>query len=521
MKSKTTIASLFLFISVFFTSQADNKFPNIVIINADDLGYGDLSCYGATKINTPNIDKLAAQGARFSDAHSSSAVCSPSRYGLLTGQYPFRINLWGPLPFYNPLLIDTKQLTLASLLKKAGYSTACIGKWHLGFGKKETDWNKPLKPGPLEVGFDSYFGVPSVNSGPPFVLVEDHHVLDYDPKDPFVKGKLSVTKQMPEKGGYKSIGGAEAAHRRYVDEHLGTELSDRAVSWLKKRTGTEPFFLYFAPTNIHHPFTPAQQFVGTSKCGLYGDFVHELDWMVGKLVSALKEKNMIDNTLIIFTSDNGGMLNETGQKAVKAGHALNGDLLGYKFGAWEGGHRVPFIVQWPAKIPAGTVSNQLISQLDLMATFAKITNQTLPEGQVFDSVNQLDNFMGTAKEIARSSLAILPNSPKHLSIRHKEWVYIAAQDEGGFQGKKLGHHLFSGAAALPFSNKQNSDVLNGKIKKGAPKAQLYNLLEDPQQTQNVISKYPELIKNLEGQVLKLKQSIPAIKRKGWINLKQK
>ena len=182
--------------------------PNIVLIYTDDVGYGDVSCYGATKISTPHIDRLAREGRMFTDAHSGSAVCTPSRYSLLTGQYGWRVNCWGPLGHDKPLIIDTERLTVPRLLKEHGYATACIGKWHLGFGKKQTDWNKPLKPGPLEVGFDYYFGVPLVNSGPPFVYVENHHVVGLDPDDPFVlRAKKndprppSPTQTFPEKGG--------------------------------------------------------------------------------------------------------------------------------------------------------------------------------------------------------------------------------------------------------------------------------------------------------------------------------
>ncbi|MEM1069560.1 MAG: arylsulfatase [Planctomycetota bacterium] len=354
---------------------ADDR-PNIVLINADDLGYGDVGCYGATKIQTPNIDRLAKEGRRFTDAHTASAVCSPSRYGLITGQYPLRRNFWGPLPLTQALTIETTQPTIASVLKSSGYATAMIGKWHLGFGAGKTDWNKPLKPGPLELGFDYYFGMPTVNSGPPFVYVENHSVVDYDPKDPFVMRQPSVTQRFPEKSGYNAIGGARKAHERYRDEYVGTTFAEKAVQWINEqsqRSESQPFFLYLATTNIHHPFTPHPRFKGTSQCGLYGDFVHELDWMVGEVLAALDKTGATDSTLVVFTSDNGGMLHNTGQKAWRAGHRLNGKLLGFKFGAWEGGHRVPFIVRWPAKVPAGTVSNALVSQLDLLPTFAAVS----------------------------------------------------------------------------------------------------------------------------------------------------
>ena len=232
--------------------------PNVILINADDLGYGDLSCYGATKVETPNIDRLAKEGMRFTDAHSPSAVCSPSRYGLMTGQYPIRKNFWGPTPFTQELTIDLRQPTLASALKSAGYATSVIGKWHLGFGKGKTDWNKPLKPGPLEVGFDYYFGMPTVNSGPPFVYVENHSVVDYDPKDPFVMGKQSVTQKWHEKGGYSAIGGAKKAHLLYRDEYVGTTFAEKAVEWITKTSADvanvgRGSFLYLATQAVHSP----------------------------------------------------------------------------------------------------------------------------------------------------------------------------------------------------------------------------------------------------------------------------
>ncbi|MBN36854.1 MAG: arylsulfatase [Opitutae bacterium] len=498
--------------------------PNVILINADDLGYGDLSCYGATKVKTPNIDLLAQEGMRFNDAHSPSAVCSPSRYGLMTGQYPIRKNFWGPTPFTQELTIDLKQPTLASVLKSAGYATSVIGKWHLGFGKGKTDWNEPLKPGPLEVGFEYYFGMPTVNSGPPYVYVENYRVVDYDPEDPFVMGKQSVTQKWPEKGGYGAIGGAKKAHLSYRDEYVGTTFAEKAVKWItshhKNEKKKQPFFLYLATTNIHHPFTPHPKFKGTSECGLYGDFIHELDWIVGEVLKALDEHKISNNTLVVFTSDNGGMLNVTGQKAWKAGHRLNGKLLGFKFGAWEGGHRVPFLARWPGKIPAGTESDALISQIDLLPTFAAAAGTKLPENAVIDGVNQLPVLTGKSKDSKRELLVISPNSPKHLTIRKGNWVYIPEQDEGGFQGKDIGNHLLAGAAAQKLTQLVNSDVQDGKVKEDAPPAQLYDLKTDPYQANNIYNERPEVVAELSSLLEKWKKTIPASPRLGWINLRQ-
>jgi arylsulfatase A-like enzyme len=390
----------------------------------------------------------------------------------------------------------------------------------LGYGEKEPDYNGDLKPGPLELGFDYYFGIPLVNSGPPFVFVENHRVVGLDPNDPFVYGRQSVTQRYPEKGGYSVIGGAEAAHRQYDDRQVATMLKNKAVAWMKQRKDDTPFFMYLATTNIHHPFTPSEQFIGTSTCGLYGDFVHELDWVIGEILVTLDDLKMTDNTLVFFTSDNGGMLNVTGQKAWKAGHQLNGKLLGFKFGAWEGGHRVPLIARWPGKIPAGTTSNQLISHIDLMATLATIVDRPLKENEGVDSIDQLASLTGTPTAPVRETLIISPNSPKHLTIRQGKWVYIPARGAGGFQGKHPGEHLFSGAAAIPFANRFNSDVTEGRIRPDAPPAQLYDLEQDPQQTTNLLDQKPELAKQLDALLQQYLDRIPSSDPLGWINLKQ-
>lgn len=511
------------FLSLVLATHACAAKPNIVLINADDLGYGDLGCYGATKIKTPHMDRLAIEGRRFTDAHSPSAVCSPSRYGLLTGQFPLRKNFWGPTPHHQGLTIDLAQPTIASVLKEAGYATACIGKWHLGFGEGKCDWNKPLKPGPLEIGFDYYFGMPTVNSGGPFVYVENHGVVDYDPKDPFVKpskAKPPMTEKWPAKG-MGPFGGAEKAMLRYRDRAVGTEFAERSVKWIGEQAKTkEPFFLYLATTNIHHPFTPAKRFEGTSECGRYGDFVHELDWIVGEVMKALDEHKLADNTLVVFTSDNGGMLNEGGQDAWRAGHRLNGDLQGFKFGAWEGGHRVPFIVRWPGKVPAGSRSDALISQIDLISTFAAAAGAKLDSKATIDGVNQLPEFMGKAAKPARDFLVISPNSPKHLTLRKGDWVYIPAQDEGGFQGKTVGDHLLGGAATQPLTKMVNSDVLDGKVRENAPPAQLYNLRTDPGQQTNIHNEHLKVAQELAADLAKWRREITG-PRLGWINAKFK
>ena len=469
---------------------------NVVIIFADDLGYGDLGCYGATKVQTPNIDRLAAEGRRFTDAHSASAVCTPSRYALMTGVYPHRFGYNRPVFLKTGLIIDPERQTVADLMKLAGYETACIGKWHLGFGKEAPNWNGELKPGPLELGFDYYFGVPVVNSHPPFVYVENHQVLGLVPGDPFVFGRKAKTRAFFEKVGINQIGGAEAAHALYDDEAVGITLVKKATNWIKTHSDN-PFFLYLATTQIHHPFTPAPRFKGSSQCGVYGDFIHELDWMVGQVMTTLEEQGVADNTLVIFTSDNGGMFNIGGQYAWDAGHHMNGVLLGYKFSAWEGGHRVPFIARWPGRVEAGSTSNQLVSNIDLFATMAALTGVEVREGQGQDSVNILPAITGDPIKPLRSEIVLSPFKPTHLSIRKGRWMYIGARAGGGFTVAKRGGQAFGGPGAIHYSGRQNSDIENGKIKQNAPPGQLYDLETDLRQTKNVYRDYPEVVEEMK------------------------
>ncbi|MGE9271053.1 MAG: sulfatase-like hydrolase/transferase, partial [Verrucomicrobiales bacterium] len=303
MKSKFLEITLALFVS----SQLSAAPPNVVLIFVDDLGYGDLGCYGAEKIKTPNIDRLAEEGRRFTDAHSSSAVCTPSRYGLLTGRYPFRAyggkGVWGPAPIESPLLIDPDTFTLADVFKSEGYDTAVFGKWHLGFKEGKNDWQEPLRPGPQDLGFDYYFGMPVVNSAPPYVYVENGQIVGGDPEDPLVylgrgsKQPATPITPIPKEASQRTenrFAGAIEAHKRFNDYEVGTTLAKKATEWIESRDG-KPFFLYFATTNVHHPFTPAERFQGTSEAGPYGDFAHELDWIVGEVRKSLDAAGVADN----------------------------------------------------------------------------------------------------------------------------------------------------------------------------------------------------------------------------------
>ena len=414
--------------------------------------------------------------------------------------------MWGPVMLESPLTINTNHLTLGTLMKEAGYSTACIGKWHLGFGnEKRPDWNKALKPGPLELGFDYFFGVPVVNSHPPFVYMENHHVIGLVADDPITYGLTAETKAYSEKFGTDWIGGGKAAHALYKDEAVGTTLIKKSTQWIREKKD-QPFFLYLATTAIHHPFTPAPQFQGTSDCGPYGDFIHELDWMVGEILAVLDETETADNTLLIFTSDNGGMFNQGGQAAWKAGHRMNSDLLGFKFDAWEGGHRIPFIARWPGNIAAGSTSDRLICNVDMLASLAALTERPLEKGEGPDSLNILPELTGTPGSPCRTDLVLCPRSQSHIALRKNQWLYISASGNGGFTGSTIGEHMLGGPAAHLLTHQVNSDIENGKIKESAPPAQLYNLKKDPSQQQNIYHEHPEVIKEMDALLTKYLQS---------------
>lgn len=518
MNAKTVIfAHLLIPMGLFAGLQTCSaKPPNVVFIFADDLGYGDLGCYGATKVDTPNIDALARTGRRFTDAHSASAVCTPSRYALLTGNYPFRATngagIWGPAPVDSGLLIDTDELTIADVFKNAGYATAALGKWHLGFGAGKNDWQEPLRPGPMDLGFDYYFGVPVVNSAPPYVYVENDRVVGGDPDDPLVhvgrRDSIDATPitPIPPEASQRSpnqFAGATEAHKRYNDYTVGAVLAEKATGWIAANK-EQPFFLYLATTHIHHPFTPGQAFQGTSDAALYGDFIQELDWIVGQVVARLAELGLNDDTLVIFTSDNGGMLNLGGRTAVKLGHRLNGDLLGFKFGAWEGGHRVPFIARWPGRIEAGSESNQLICNVDMLATFAALAGQESNSLGGKDSVNVLPALLENPEAPLRDQLVLAAHKKSHLSLRSGKWMYIPRRGSGGFAGSKPRQHAWGGPPATAFVGSTNSDIENGRLKHDAPPAQLYDLDADVNQTTNVYKQYPDVVQRMDAELQRLR-----------------
>jgi arylsulfatase A-like enzyme len=465
--------------------------PNIVFIYADDLGYGDVSCYGATSVQTPNVDALAAQGLRFTDAHATSATCTPSRYSVMTGQYAWRKQGTGILPGDAPLIIDPHQLTLPSLLKRAGYTTGIVGKWHLGLGSGEVDWNAKIKPGPLELGFDYSFIIPATPDRVPCVFVEDHRVVNLNTADPIhvsykapYPGELTgknhpeLLKMKPSHGhdmaivdGVSRIGYMEGGKSAlWVDEDIADTLSAKAVRFIKQNSH-RPFFLYYPMHDIHVPRLPNKRFVGKTGMGPRGDAIAELDWCVGRILETLEKQGITQNTLIVLSSDNGPVVDDGYQdQAVErlGTHKPAGIYRGGKYSNFDGGTRVPFLVRWPDHIKPGTTSNALVDQIDLLASFAALTGQPLSHHDAPDSVNTLPALLGRSST-GRSSLVEEAGS---LSLVEGSWKVIRGNGQPAYDP-------------------------NTKIELGnATSPQLYNRVADPAEHQDVAQAHPEIVQRM-------------------------
>jgi arylsulfatase A-like enzyme len=394
--------------------------PNIVIILADDLGWGSVGCYGAEPklLRTPNIDRLAQEGRRFTDANTASSVCSPTRYGLLTGRYCWRTSLkYEVLNVGAPLHIEPARPTIASMLKKLGYRTAVVGKWHLGYQSEKTDYTKPLRPGPQDVGFDYQFAVPSNHGDSTGVYVEGDRVL----------GLRSSTLSP---GKYKNFRGAKQlgldAPQR-VDEQVMPTLTEKAVAWLKQQEPGRPFLLYYAPVSVHNPVTPSAKTKGTSDAGVYGDWIHELDRSVGAVLAALDEKGLTKDTLVLFTSDNGGEFFGQEQAAAQAaGLKPMGPFKGDKHTVWEGGFRVPYIVRWPGRVPAGTVCDEMINLTDTFATVAALVGVAIAPAKnaAEDSFNVLPAWLGEKHSSPLRPHMIVHSADGVFAIRKGPWKWI-------------------------------------------------------------------------------------------------
>jgi len=492
---KFPVLALALLVAV--VAHAADK-PNIVLIYADDLGYGDVGCYGATKVQTPNVDRLAKDGLRFLDAHSPSATCTPSRYALLTGEYAWRKKGTGVLPGNANALIRPGRTTLASMLQKAGYTTAAVGKWHLGLGDGEIDWNAEIKPGPLEIGFNYCFLIPATGDRVPCVYVENHRVANLESNDPIQvsygqpigaeptgKAHPELLKVHPSHGhdqtivnGISRIGymsGGKSA--RWVDEDIADVLTAKAVKFIEGNKD-RPFFLYFATHDIHVPRAPNSRFAGKSGCGVRGDVILQFDWCAGEILKALDRLNLTWNTLVILSSDNGPVVDDgyrDGAVENLNGHKPAGRLRGGKYSAYDGGTRVPFIVRWPGHVKPGD-TDALVSQTDFTATFAALTGQTLTAADAPDSFNVLPALLGQSKT-GRDHLV---EHAGVLSLIEGRWKLI----EPGKGPKVL----------------VNTSTETGQ----APLPQLYDLQSDLGEKHNVAAEHPDIVEKLSSRLKKIR-----------------
>ncbi len=409
--------------------KSDTK-PNVIIILADDLGWGDVGCYGATKIKTPHIDQLAREGMRFTDAHTAASVCSPSRYGLITGRYPWRLHLKG-----NDYRLEPGRTTLASLLKAADYKSAAIGKWHLGYSK---DWNQPPITGPLEAGFDYHFGVPMNHNDQFRVFIENHDIVGRTPGELFRPSKQG--RDLPQ-----------GIAQPRVEDQVDTTLTSKAVNFIRENVD-RPFLLYFMPCAPHTHITPASAYRGTSQCGLLGDHIQELDAHVGEIIATLDQLKLRERTLVIFSSDNGGapkdfkgtadfeyhLASESAGVREKArtakadaramGHMTNGPWHDGKGSPHEGGHRVPFIARWPGRIPQQTTSDQLVCLTDIFSTLAELVQVPLPEKSGEDSLSFLSVLLGKKNSEPLRHIAFIQGdqSDNAIAVRSGAWKLIEA-----------------------------------------------------------------------------------------------
>lgn len=463
--------------------------PNIVYILADDLGYGDLGCYNsASKIPTPNLDRLAAEGLRFTDAHAPDSVCTPTRYGLLTGRYCFRSRMKsGVLGPWDPPLIEEGRLTVATLLRQHDYATACIGKWHLGWawptrdgkipqstnGLGNIDFTRPIAHGPTSVGFDSYFGVDLPNY-PPYCFIENDRTV----------GIPSVAAPM-ERGGFNRPGPMVPDWKLV---NIMPELTRQAVSYIEqaaKRNPAQPFFLYFPLTAPHYPVVPAPEFKGRSQAGEYGNFVVQVDATVGAVVAALAHTGLMTNTLVIFTSDNGPECVEIDPGAYQRirdfDHRSMDGLRGVKRDTWEGGHRVPFLARWPGHIAPNTVSDETICHVDLMATCAALAGAELPPNAGEDSYNILPVFLGQSRHHPIREATVLHGGDGKFAIRQGDWVLINAPTGDG-----------NGQRGEPAWLKRE----RGYEAHTAP-GELYDLRDDLAQRANLYVQRPEIVGRLK------------------------
>jgi arylsulfatase A-like enzyme len=483
-----------LFLSQFFVLEihAQRK-PNVIFILADDLGYGDLSCLNPnSKTSTPNIDKMAREGKTFTDAHSPASLCTPTRYGIMTGKYGWRSSLKkGVLKHYDPPLIEEERYTIGKLLQDNKYATAAIGKWHLGWDwhlvngsyfrdslykgndglkdrfriEKFVDFSKPIENGPTTRGFDYYYG-DDVPNYPPYCFFENNRLL----------GIPNILK--PD----SMYGHPGFMVKDWSLEDVVPSLTEKAVGYIKNKASMkQPFFLYFALTSPHVPIAPNKKFKGSSNAGAYGDFVQETDWAVSEIIKAVADAGIDENTIIIFTSDNGSpgqdgtQMSGAMNSVMRFGHYPNSPFRGMKTDLWEGGHHVPFIIRWPGKIKPNSISSTTICQTDLMATCADLLKINIPSGEAIDSYSILPLMLDAKKEKYKRPYTVHHSGEGIFGIRKDEWKLIMTGNSGG--------------GLIP----SKAESVNGL----PVPIQLYNLKEDPEEKNNLYLRMPEKVNELK------------------------
>lgn len=469
--NKFLITALFgLFLLTCLNAQSQTQ-PNIIYILADDLGYGDVHCLNPErgKIATPHIDKMADEGMIFTDAHSSSSVCTPTRYGILTGRYNWRTKLQhGVLWGYSEPLIDNDRMTVAGFLKEQGYTTACFGKWHLGMLMPTTNgilpegrwpkelnivWDKEIKDGPVDRGFDYFYGISASLDMPPYIYIENNRFV----------GKIEE--------GDKAV-----TEKHFKRVEVLPEICSKAVEYIEKQKKDKPFFAYVALTSPHTPILPGTEWKGKSGLGDYGDFVMQTDWVVGQILKAVDEAGFGENTLVIVTSDNGCSKAANIKNLQEQGHYPSAQYRGSKADIWDGGHRIPFIVRWPETIEAGASSNQLVCLTDLMATCTDITGSKLPENAGEDSFSFLPALTGKTHDSQRESV-IHHSIDGYFAYRQGKLKLVLAKGSGGWTSPR-----------------------EKEVPEGSPEAQLYDMENDPEEMNNLYDSHPKIVNQLVQQL---------------------
>ena len=493
-------------LSLAFTSclavHAENKNqntdkPNVIFIYADDLGYGDLECYGAKNVQTPNVNRLASEGIRFINAHATAATSTPSRYSMLTGEYAWRKPGTDVAAGNAGMIIRPEQYTMADMFKSSGYATGAFGKWHLGLGDKtaQQDWNAPLSASLGDLGFDYSYIMAATADRVPCVFIENGQVANYDPSAPievsYIKNfpgeptgkdnpellynlKPSHGHDMSIVNGISRIGYMKGGGKAlWKDENIADSITAHAIDFIDKYKN-QPFFLYFATNDVHVPRFPHERFRGKNKMGVRGDAIAQFDWTVGQIIAALEERGLRENTLIILSSDNGPVVDDgydDHAEELLNGHSPAGPFRGNKYSAFEGGTAVPAIVSWPKEIPSSQISDALVSQIDWFASMAALINAKLPKGSAPDSQNRLNTWLG--KDQTDRPWIIEESST--MSVRTKNWKYIEPND---------------GPAMITWGPK----VETGNLKT----PQLYDMRVREYEKENLADQHPEIVYEMQN-----------------------